>query len=238
MELKVMTFNIRHGRGMDRKVDLKRICKIISDSNADIIGLNEVDKKYSKRSGFVDQLKEMADQLKYDYFFSPSLTISSKKHHILRQYGNGILSRYPIQKAKVHSFSLLKGITEGRSLLETSIKIGNKNINVFVTHLSLFSHLHKMQSTFILNHVKGPAILMGDWNMRPYSKKWENIVRSFRDVWTETSMGNGYTYPSKRPRMRLDYIFVSKEFDIVDTEVITANPVASDHLPLLSTLSI
>lgn len=50
MEVKVMTYNIHHGKGMDRKVDINRIADVIAQSNIDIVGLNEVDKHFSRRS--------------------------------------------------------------------------------------------------------------------------------------------------------------------------------------------
>jgi endonuclease/exonuclease/phosphatase family metal-dependent hydrolase len=41
-----MTFNIRHGKGMDKRVNLERIAKVINKNSVDIIGLNEVDKHF------------------------------------------------------------------------------------------------------------------------------------------------------------------------------------------------
>lgn len=48
-----MTFNIHHGRGIDRKLDLRKIKDVIKSSRADIIALNEVDKEFSFRSKYV-----------------------------------------------------------------------------------------------------------------------------------------------------------------------------------------
>jgi endonuclease/exonuclease/phosphatase family metal-dependent hydrolase len=41
-----MTFNIRHGKGMDKRENLERIAKVINKNSVDIIGLNEVDKHF------------------------------------------------------------------------------------------------------------------------------------------------------------------------------------------------
>ena len=41
-----MTYNIHHGKGIDKQTDLHRIADIIEKSKADIIGLNEIDKKF------------------------------------------------------------------------------------------------------------------------------------------------------------------------------------------------
>ena len=48
--IRVMSYNIHHGEGIDGKLDLKRIGDIIKNSNADIIGLQEVDKNFGSRS--------------------------------------------------------------------------------------------------------------------------------------------------------------------------------------------
>ncbi len=65
MHFKVMTYNVHHGKGLDKKVDLDRICKVITNSNADIIGLNEVDRYFSKRSHFQDQMEYLTNKLNY-----------------------------------------------------------------------------------------------------------------------------------------------------------------------------
>ncbi|WP_237088696.1 endonuclease/exonuclease/phosphatase family protein [Paenibacillus larvae] len=50
MEFRVVTFNIHHGRGTDRKLNLDRIAQVIEKSQADVIALNEVDKYFSRRA--------------------------------------------------------------------------------------------------------------------------------------------------------------------------------------------
>lgn len=91
-----MTFNIHHGKGIDKQVDLYRIAEVIEKSDADIIGLNEVDKHFSKRSLYENQIGWLAKQLNIEHAFSPSLSIKSKNSTTIRQYGNALLSRYPI----------------------------------------------------------------------------------------------------------------------------------------------
>jgi endonuclease/exonuclease/phosphatase family metal-dependent hydrolase len=238
VNIKVMTYNIHHGKGMDKKVDLKRISEVISSSNADIIGLNEVDKHFSKRSHYMDQVQFLAKELNLYYAFSPSLTIKSKKNmNVIHQYGNGVLSRFPLISSNHYLFDFLPGIIEGRSFLESTIEINRKVVNLYVTHLSLHPYLHKIQSEFILENSKKPAIILGDWNMKPKSRKWKKVTERYNDVWEAGGKKSGFTYPSTYPRIRLDYIFVSKDIQILDTKVIDTLPMASDHLPIIATLS-
>ncbi|SEM16313.1 Metal-dependent hydrolase, endonuclease/exonuclease/phosphatase family [Mesobacillus persicus] len=238
MNIKVMTYNIHHGKGTDKIVDLKRIADVITQSGAEIIGLNEVDKHFSNRSHFVDQIHFLAKELKLHYAFSPSLTLKTKNAKTIRQYGNGILSRYPIVSSHHHLLNFIPRLIEGRSILETVINVNGKLLNVYVTHLSLNPFLHKKQSGFLLKNTKELAIILGDWNMKPNTRKWKSVSEKYRDVWLESGKGAGFTYPSRKPRTRLDYIFTTKDFKVDKTEVLDAIPIASDHLPLLATLSI
>ncbi|MBO1514188.1 endonuclease/exonuclease/phosphatase family protein [Metabacillus bambusae] len=88
MEIRVITFNIHHGKGIDKQVDLYRIAEVIEISDADIIGLNEVDKHFSKRSLYKNQISWLAKQLKLEHAFSPSLSINSKNLKIQQRYGS------------------------------------------------------------------------------------------------------------------------------------------------------
>ncbi len=233
-----MTYNIHHGKGMDKQVDLDRIAEVIERSDADIIGLNEVDKHFSKRSRYEDQIRWLAKQLNMEQAYSPSLSLKSKK--TMRQYGNALLSRYPIVKNNSYPFNFISGLVERRSLLETTIEANKQLFQINVTHLSLNPFLHKKQTDFILNQAcncSHPIIIMGDWNMRPRSREWRKVTRNLQDVWSVLGEGAGYTYPSRRPRMRLDYIFASQNLRVVEAELVKTIPEASDHLPIKVTLS-
>ncbi|MGP4041295.1 endonuclease/exonuclease/phosphatase family protein [Gracilibacillus sp. D59] len=238
MHLKVMSYNIHHGEGLDNKVNLHRICNVISDSNADIIGLNEVDRCFSKRSHFQDQMEYLTNELNYFGAFSPSLSLKPRNNQLIRQYGNAILSRYPLHASNSYVFSKRLCFTEDRSILEATISLNDKLVHFYVTHLSLNPYLHNKQCEFIINKAKRPAVIIGDWNMKVQSKRWKKIVKVYRDVFDFVGNETGFTYPSKKPRERLDYIFVSKDIEILNVRVNDSIPIASDHLPLVSTLSI
>lgn len=66
IKLKVMTFNMHHGVGLDGELNLQRVAKQIRKSGADIIGLNEVDNHYSARSHFKNQAKKLAENAEYE----------------------------------------------------------------------------------------------------------------------------------------------------------------------------
>ena len=55
MQLRVASFNIHHGVGLDGKLDLDRIAEVVRSTGAEVVGLQEVDRHLSVRSGWIDQ---------------------------------------------------------------------------------------------------------------------------------------------------------------------------------------
>lgn len=73
LDMKVMTYNIRHGRGLDGKVNLHRIVNDIRNSGADIVALQEVD-RFNIRSKFIDQPSFLAKRTGLTFWsFSTSM---------------------------------------------------------------------------------------------------------------------------------------------------------------------
>ncbi|RFU70677.1 endonuclease [Peribacillus saganii] len=243
MVIKVLTFNIHQGRGTDKKLDLFRIARVIRKSDADIIGLNEVDRYFSSRSHFEDQALYLAKELDMNFVFGPAVTISTPKGMNTRQFGNAILTRFPIVKSENHPFDFLPNVVEDRALLEVTVQAGEHEVTVFTTHLSLAPFLHQKQASFIVDAVKKserPSLVMGDWNMTPFSIAWKKVTRSLHDAWVQANQDRrgGNTFPSARPFRRLDYVFTGKEMEAIDCQVIKSDIRASDHLPVLATLQI
>ncbi|KAB2495580.1 endonuclease/exonuclease/phosphatase family protein [Priestia endophytica] len=243
MCIKVLTFNIHHGRGKDKKLDLQRISNVIRKTDADIIGLNEVDKHFSERSDFIDQALFLAQDLNMEYVYGPAVSIEKPGEKNKRQFGNALFTRFPIVKSQNHPFDFLPRIMEDRALLEVKLRIGEQEVTILVVHLSLTPFLRQKESAFILKKIKDnitPSIVMGDWNMSPVSKTRRKVTQYLKDVWIENNLKNkgGNTFPSDHPIRRLDYIFVSKEFEVIDSEVIRVDKKASDHLPFMTTVKL
>ena len=241
MQIKTMTFNIHHGRGIDGKLNLRRIAKVIKESEADLISLNEVDRYFSKRSGYIDQVTWLAEYLKMNPAFGATLTIKSKGNAMYRQYGNALLSRYPIVFEKNHPFAVNRRHFEGRALLEIGIQIHDQRVKVYNTHLSLNPLSRKSQIDFIINKILNedqPAMILGDFNMKPGSRTWKKLTEHLKDVCHAVGNIPYYTFPSFRPALQLDYIFVSRHIHITSAEVIKTFPAVSDHLPLQAALKL
>jgi endonuclease/exonuclease/phosphatase family metal-dependent hydrolase len=239
--IRIMTFNIHHGKGTDGLVQIQRIADVIRQIRPDIIGLNEVDQTFHARSDFIDQPKQLAVQLGMEYAFAPAIDSEySPDSQQKGGYGNAILSRFPIRSFEAVRLSAGSEAREPRILLHGKMDVNETPVNIFVTHLSLNPWHHRKQTSEILSVTSScnhPHVIMGDWNMRPQSRPWRVITASgYQDSWASKGVGAGATFPSGRPFLRLDYIFASSHFEIQRSEVSPFLPDASDHLPVWSEL--
>src|ERR687889_385357 len=92
--VRVMTYNIHVGVGMDKKLDLQRIADVINRERPDLVGLQEVDRGVRRTEG-KDEIAELAALTQMHFAFAPNLDYQGGK------YGVAILSRWPI-KDTVH----------------------------------------------------------------------------------------------------------------------------------------
>ena len=76
-----------------------------------------------------------------------------------------------------------------------------------------------------------PVILCGDLNSTPNNRVYRTLSGRLRDAFAEAGEGWGMTYHARLPAVRIDYVFVSEEWEVAAARVQEAN--LSDHLPLL-----
>jgi endonuclease/exonuclease/phosphatase family metal-dependent hydrolase len=80
--IKVLSYNIHYGIGMDKKYDLERIAKVIVSHNPDIVGLQEIGD--STMAAELGRLTEM------NFVFGQSLGKANG-------YGDAVLSKHPFK---------------------------------------------------------------------------------------------------------------------------------------------
>ncbi|OPH53130.1 hypothetical protein BC351_32150 [Paenibacillus ferrarius] len=217
--LTIITFNIHHGEGLDGKVNLERIAELLGQEHADVIALQEVD-RFRLRSGFVDQAKALAELLGMQMRFAPSLT------YPIGQYGNAILSRYPIENS---SYELLPGAKETRSLLTAQLQVGSEHIQVATTHLGLSEEDRNVQLARIselLADTEVPLVLTGDFNMEldAFKDKMDNMQLS--DIPLSQTMKATFT-----DGKRIDYVFTNRTYFGSAQAIPT---IYSDHSPVIT----
>lgn len=249
--LKVMSFNIAHGLGIDNKVDLEKTAQVIEQAQPDIVGLQEVDRCFTARSSFCDQASWLGNRLGMQAAFGPNLDLTPLDPAMpRRQYGNAILSKFPIRHTKNHLMVNIDGpgaAGEQRGMLEAVIQVEGTYLNFFSTHLSLEDEelqINVQQILEIGRKSRFPQILTGDFNAVPENRHIQQLSKQFNDVFWELGKGDAFTYPtplfytaeknSTKPLTRIDYIFAGQEIQLEGAAVIKTD--ASDHLPIVAEL--
>lgn len=74
--LRVATYNIHHAQGADGVLDLERIAQVLSDSGADVIGLQEVDRHWGERSENLDQAAWLGERLGMHVIYGANLDLA------------------------------------------------------------------------------------------------------------------------------------------------------------------
>lgn len=236
--IRVLNYNIRFGMGMDHEVDIHRIARVILDANADIVALQEVDAGVERSFRF-DIMKILEGYTGLEAIFYKNI------HHQGGEYGNGILSRYPVQSSRNYHY-VVEGSSEQRGLLQTELLIKGQKIAFMNTHLDHGPNemLRLMSADQIIETKKAyrgmPVLLAGDINDIPGSETHLKLSQYFEDVWDVIGEGDGFTFRSDDPDRRIDYIFYSNDLAGENTRILRPVSVdvldtqASDHRPVLA----
>ncbi|MGQ1838146.1 endonuclease/exonuclease/phosphatase family protein [Kocuria turfanensis] len=248
-ELRVMSFNIHHGADSDDRLDLERTAAVIEASGAEVIGLQEVDNAWSSRSDFEDQTARLADILDMHYVYGPNLDVSRSDGGAgTSQYGNAILSEYPITDSENHlltSIEYPEMPTEQRGLLEAVVNVKGHHIGFYSTHLdhqrAEQRELQAQEIVEITGQSRRPAVVVGDLNAEADAPELQALFSVFTDTFAALDQDDAYTFapdgaPVQDASLRIDYVLVSEGVRPRAAHVVPTS--ASDHLPIVVDLTI
>jgi endonuclease/exonuclease/phosphatase family metal-dependent hydrolase len=230
-ELRVVSYNIRHGRGDDNAVDLERTANVLRPLQPDIVGLQEVDDR-ATRSGGVPQAGRLGQLLDMHHAFGEFMDFQGGA------YGMAILSRQPI--LSVDPVPLPEG-NEPRVALtvQTPLPDGSR-ITVVNVHFDWvrddsFRFAQAERLAHYLDGLTMPYVLLGDFNDLPDSRTLE-LFRA-RAAEAKKPDGQRFTFPATRPAREIDYIFFAPadRWRADDVRVIDER-FASDHRPVFAVL--
>jgi len=225
-ELRVMCWNLHHGAGVDNKQDLERIAAVIRAQKPDLVALQEVDNK-CRRSQSVDQAAELAKLTGLNGVFGKAMD------HDGGEYGQAILSRFPIGDTQVHR---LPGDGEPRIAFEAEVKVDGKELRIITVHLDHQQDPRRLKQAEMVfksleNHHE-PMILAGDFNDLPGSP----ALTVFGEPWKQLAKKDPVlTCPAEKPTVEIDHIIVRGLEPAGPVEVLP-EAVASDHRPLVVTV--
>jgi endonuclease/exonuclease/phosphatase family metal-dependent hydrolase len=202
-----------------RMVNLDGIARILADY--DIVGLQEVDAG-SLRSGFVNQVKYLADNAGFKYVFDQA----NRKIGMISQHGNAMLSRFQPAAITEHK---LPGLIPGRGVLEVRFGAGPDALHVLILHMALGRRGRLRQIEFLAELVRDyrHVILMGDLNCGYDSLEMTTLLAAAR---LRAPIPGLNTFPSWRPDRQLDHILVSTSIKVERARVL--DHTYSDHLPI------
>ena len=221
--LRVLTYNIHHGEGTDGKFDYDRLARTILNLKPDVVALQEVDRRTQRAKG-LDQAAKLGELTGMRHAFGKAF------HYSSGEYGETILSRFPIESEKTHPLPYRFG-QEPRAALEVTVKPGNglPDLVLVDTHLCHQSESNRMDQVRQINRILPraggpPMILAGDFNARPGS---ESIRELKGDRWRDAIA----------PQSVIDYIFVRSgdPWRVVEVTIVD-DLVVSDHRPVLAVL--
>ena len=228
--LRLVAYNIKHGRGMDGQVDLERTARVLRGLKPDLVALQEVDNKCT-RSGKVDEAAELGRLLGMEHRFGKFMDFQGG------EYGLAVLSRFPIVNATRH---ILAPGAEPRCALEVVIHpTGTPSPLSFVS-----IHNDRTDEKFRIAQVKDllkglakvshPIVLAGDFNAKPGAESL-NLVQRSGFIFLDKK--GAKTFPSPKPRVEIDY-FATRGFKFESAPLCTVHDerIASDHRPIVTVL--
>lgn len=173
------------------------------------------------------RMKSFVEKIKYPF------TGWLKLFHfvpILNKQANAIIAKYKISNIKYHLFH------EGtkRVVIEVTVYCPKK-VTLLLAHLALGKRTRALQIEElinIVNAIKNPAILMGDFNTFRGADEIKKLMKKthLKDKIKLDKYSVQLTQPTWHPRKRLDYVLVSKQIKVKQYRVL--NYPFSDHMPL------
>ncbi len=229
--IKVASYNMRKSIGTDRRRDPMRTIEVLNEIDADVIALQEADRRFGARAGVISP--HMLDEHSAWKALPVGIRTQSMGWH-----GNALLVRKDAVVAQCEAIHL--PTLEPRGAVMADVQVNGVAIRVVGMHLDLSGLWRRRQAHAILAHlasanVQYPTVMMGDLN------EWSRAAGCLRDFCRDfTSADTGPSFHARRPVARLDRILVSKDWRIAECGV-HASPAArtgSDHLPIWARLDL
>lgn len=228
--IKAMTYNIYSGR----KQGIDKIVEVIKKENPDVVSLQEVERNTEINPW--DTPKKLAELtgMKF-YYFIHALDIPTGG-----DYGNVILSKYPISEETSFKLSVLKEGDYVRSFGYVKVLKEGKEFYFAATHLD-----HKYEDVARLKQIEEilasveplnkPVILGGDLN----SRRGSATMTAFQKYFTVNCLSDSapWTVPVPKPTYACDWLIYAPNnaLQVKEYYVCYWADKESDHYPVVAT---
>lgn len=224
--LRIATYNLQKCVGLDMRRRPDRSLQVINSLGADIVVLQEVDKRLPPRPAALPHDLVERDGWKILPFGAPGGSLG--------WHGNAMLVRADLKVLHTQHLDLPGLEPRGAILAEMRTRLGP--LRIVGVHLGLVRRYRLLQIKAVLRHVARrpamPLILAGDFNEWGNRTAIDSAARGVSFALTPPS------YPAPRPLARLDRIAHSDTLATVATGTLREKPahIASDHLPVWADL--
>jgi endonuclease/exonuclease/phosphatase family metal-dependent hydrolase len=222
MRLRLASYNIQKAVGVDFRRDPERIIDVVNRLDADIVALQEVDKRLGERPSVLCRHHIGAET---DFCIAPL----SRNEVSLGWHGNAILVRRGLEITNVEHIDL-PGL-EPRGAVRVDIETGAGGFTLVGVHLGLVRYFRRLQLETVRDHLGdhlARSAIVGDFNEWSSDRGLEPLDRDFQVV------SPGKSFHAARPVAELDRIALGQDLTLLDAGVEegTLASRASDHLPI------
>ncbi|WP_084462848.1 endonuclease/exonuclease/phosphatase family protein [Oceanibaculum pacificum] len=229
----VASYNIHKCVGTDGKFDPDRVAAVIAEIGADVIALQEADRRFGLRDGLLN-MEALRQQT--ELCLAPC-AIRPDSHG---WHGNAILVR---GSAPVDVRRLKLPYAEPRGALVAELELPQGPMRIIAAHLGLMRRYRRLQAAAILREIelgaRIPTLLMGDLNeWRPNHAR--SVFSALEPFFGASLTHQPNSFPSRLPFLALDRILGWPD-GVVETVTVHDTPLArkaSDHLPIKAVIDL
>ena len=225
--VRIATWNIRGGVGLDGRFDLERVVRAIKRGEPDIVALQEVDSRRATADHehpFILLRRALGE-----HSVEAKSIISADG-----EYGQILISRWPLSDIRIHDLSMPG--REPRRAIETDVMSPHGPLRVVATHLGLTFTERRNQTDALVAMAERAAhttVMVGDFNDWIWRGSVQNAIHRALPARTWHR-----TFPSWFPLIRLDRIYCRPREALVRSWTDREARSASDHLPVFAEIRV
>lgn len=234
-DVRIVTYNIHRCRGLDRRTRPERTAAVLAAVDADVICLQEVVGPGLTGAGHAELI---GAALGMGWVMAPA------REYRNHQFGNVVLSRYPIREHSQHDLSWKT--CESRCGQRVAVDVeGIGSLQVFNVHLGTALLERRYQASRLAawvhdKRLSGPKLVVGDFNEWSRGIAEDLLAERLQSVDLYPHLKRRRTYPGFFPVLHLDHIYFEGDVEVRRIELPRTRlaMVASDHLPLVADVRI
>jgi endonuclease/exonuclease/phosphatase family metal-dependent hydrolase len=223
-DLVVASYNIHKCVGTDGRFDPMRTAAVIDELGADIVAIQEADRRFGTRDGLLDLL-HIEEKLGLSHVPVASHATGHGWHGNALLYREGAVR--DIQKLKLPG-------AEPRGAIVVDLEVKGGVLRVIAAHLGLLRHSRKRQIETLIAEVSEcgtkPTLILGDLNEWRLGRR-SSLTRLPASFGPSEALPS---FPARYPVLALDRIFGTPESLVAKLEVHDSElaRIASDHRPI------